>query len=44
MIAYVAKDTSHPLGRIYSWQGERGGANYKVYVAIEYTKPIDETT
>lgn len=38
MIAYVTKDNSHPLGRIYAWLGERAGANYKVYVTVEYTK------
>ncbi|MCM1526681.1 MAG: hypothetical protein NC091_05485 [Bacteroides sp.] len=37
-MVYVAKDTAHPLGRIYSWQGEIGGTNYKVYVTVEYTK------
>ncbi|MDE7341711.1 MAG: hypothetical protein K2N80_14355 [Lachnospiraceae bacterium] len=38
MIVYILRNNSYPLGRIYSWQGERGGTNYKVYVTIEYTK------
>lgn len=44
MIAYVTKDSSHPLGSIYAWLGERGGTYYKLYVTVEYTKPSNTET
>lgn len=39
MVAYIIKDATHPLGRIYTWLGDRGGTLYKVYVTVDYIKP-----
>lgn len=39
MVAYIIKDATHPLGRIYTWFGDRGGTLYKVYVTVDYIKP-----
>lgn len=39
MVVYVFKDATHPLGRIYTWLGDRGGTLYKVYVTVDYIKP-----
>lgn len=34
------KNDLYPLGRILTWFGNRGGALYKVYATVEYTKLI----